>query len=651
MAETTWRAEDLDLLYRASLEFNASLDPDELLPRIFDRALETLDAEAGSVWIRHGDQLVCEIARGPVGEQIEGLELPVGAGIVGSVAATGEGELVEDAREDSRFVHQVDEATGFTTRSMVTAALRAEDQVLGVLQVLNKTTGTGRFDEGDLALLDGLAATAGLAFHNARLHDAERRARDLEELLAISQEIGASLDVDRLVLSVVNLGTRVLNYDRAAIALSSTGDLELRAVSGQEKLDRTDQEMKQLERLVLWLAERGEVLYLDELAPAAGVGEDAPGAGTSGGAGPEAAVRAAFGPYLEGRGVRSLALIPLEDEEGRLGALYLESSSPAFLGDQGLEAARLLATHTSVALRNADLYQQVPFIGLLEPVARLRRRLAAMERGQLLRRVALPLAVLLAVLAFPWAERIDVGAATLRPGDRMPLRATEGGLLVNVGVDEGDDVGRGQVVARLRSDDLRMRLQQTRSDLASARLDEARARAAGDEAGAGMAAIEVDRLTAIQDILAERLERTRLRAPVDGRVLTARPHERLGERLDAGQTFVVLGRRDRLELEGRVSQREIERVQVGQRVRMKVPALPGHTFVGTLTEVAPAAEGDPAAGPGAPRFVVVRAAIGNQAELLRPGMDAVAKIVGPRRPVGFHLARPFVHWLQLRIWR
>ncbi|MFN2421612.1 MAG: GAF domain-containing protein, partial [Gemmatimonadota bacterium] len=123
--------EHADLLYRASLEFNSTLDFDELLPRLFDRILELLDAEAGSIWLRSEDQLVCRLARGPAADQLEGLEIPLGAGIVGDVALRGEPELVSDARSDPRFIHQVDEATGFVTRSVLTAPLRAKGDVLG----------------------------------------------------------------------------------------------------------------------------------------------------------------------------------------------------------------------------------------------------------------------------------------------------------------------------------------------------------------------------------------------------------------------------------------------------------------------------------------------------------------------------------------
>lgn len=625
--------EHLDLLYRASLEFNATLDLEELLPRIFDRVIELLDAEAGSIWLRTGDVLVCKIARGPVGQQIEGLELPMGAGIVGDVARRGEGELVADAREDARFVHQVDEATGFATRSMVAAPLKAHDTVLGVLQVLNKRSGSGKFDEGDRALLEGLGATAGLALRNAQLHDAERRARDLKALLGISREISSTLEIDRLVLSVVNLGSQALAYDRAAIALDEGGRSTIRAISGQEVLDGKGTD-RDLERLITWLTERNEFVYAPDISAG---GEDELGQ----------ALRRSFGDYLERAGVHSLCLIPLKDEEGRLGAFYMESGTPGFLSEGGREAAELLANQTAVAIRNAELYSQVPFISLLEPVAAWRRRIATMPRGRLLRRIAIPAAVLVALVAIPWGDRVGPRQAQLLPADRMPVRATVAGLIANVDVSEGEQVSRGAVLASLRDDDLRMKAQATEAELATAQRRAAAARARGDETAARIAGTDVESLGRRLALLNDELARTQIRAPTSGTVLTLRPYEKLGKWLQPGDTFVVLGRTDRLELEARVAQRDIERVRVGQRVRLKVAARPDYTFEGTVTQIAP--EADPA--PSGESTVVVRAAVDNSRGLLRPGMEARAKIIGSLRPIGYLLVRPFVRWFQLRLWR
>ena len=632
LANTNLTLEQLELLHEAGLEFASTLDSDELLARVFDRALDVLDAEAGSIWLRKADVLVCEIARGPVREKIEGIELPMGAGIVGDVALRGESELVADATDDPRFVHQVDDATGFATRSVATAPLKTKDDVLGALQVLNKRSGTGLFDEADLTLLEGLAATAGLSLHNAQLHGAEGRARDLKAMLEISREITSTLDTDRLVVSLANLGSRILSYDRAAVSLEDAGQLTLRAISGQETFDAKSDANLELDRLMEWLLERGEVAYVPD---------------TEGDTELASSVRKSFPGYLERTRIRSLCLVPLVDEEGRVGAFYMESASVGFLGDAGLEAAQLLATQASVALRNSELYGQVPLIGLLAPVAEMRNRLAAMPRTAFLRKVGIPVVVVIAVALIPWRERVSPRSAELIPGSRMPVRATVGGLLEEVRAQEGATVSRGDVLAVLRDDEIRIRISETEGALAAARREEASARSRGDETQSRLADIRTAEFTENLSLLREQLERTRIRAPVDGVILTVRPHEMLGEYLEPGRTFVLLGRTDRLQVEALIEQHDVDRVQTGLPIRLKVAARPNHTFVGTIVQMSPSAT----PGPAGDATVTVWGDIDNDEGLLRPGLEARAKIVGARRPVGYLVFRPLIRWIQMRFWR
>jgi multidrug efflux pump subunit AcrA (membrane-fusion protein) len=231
----------------------------------------------------------------------------------------------------------------------------------------------------------------------------------------------------------------------------------------------------------------------------------------------------------------------------------------------------------------------------------------------------------------------------------MPIRATVSGLLTDIQVAEGDRVTEGDVLAVLRDDDIRISIQETTAALAVAERDAAAAQARGDQAAAQIAQIEAAQLNGQLALLNDQLERTRLKVPpgVSGVILTLRPREKLGEQLRAGETFVVLGRTDRLDVEARVEQSAIERVTPGQRLRLKVPARPDYLFVGTVTDIAAYAD---STYRGEPTFVVT-AGLDNTQGLLRPGMQARAKIVGDRRPIGYLIARPFVRWFQMRFWR
>ena len=75
--------ERLRLLHTITLEFNASLDFDQLLPRVFDRVLAAVGAAGGSLWIAEGDMLHCRLAVGGGAARLVGATMPVGTGFVG----------------------------------------------------------------------------------------------------------------------------------------------------------------------------------------------------------------------------------------------------------------------------------------------------------------------------------------------------------------------------------------------------------------------------------------------------------------------------------------------------------------------------------------------------------------------------------------
>lgn len=108
---------------------------------------------------------------------------PVGEGIVGRVAATLQGELLEDAAADPRIVKHDDPV--LAVRSVIAVPLTFQQRFFGVLAVTNPADGRP-FTSGDFELIRSLAELAALALHNAEfLHlQLERRQLDLDLSLA-----------------------------------------------------------------------------------------------------------------------------------------------------------------------------------------------------------------------------------------------------------------------------------------------------------------------------------------------------------------------------------------------------------------------------------------------------------------------------------
>ena len=144
----------------------------------------------------------------------------------------------------------------------------------------------------------------------------------------------------------------------------------------------------------------------------------------------------------------------------------------------------------------------------------------------------------------------------------------------------------------------------------------------------------------------EELSTMTLRAPLRGVVLTSRPELKVDAKLDAGESFVQLGRTDTLDLEFSVDQRDIDRVRVGDEVRIRMEALPQRTITGRVTLVSAL----PLDGDTTVRYPV-RASVPNEEGLIKPGMPAHARVLTAPASLAGRMTRTPARVLRLLWWR
>ncbi|MFY9530289.1 MAG: sensor domain-containing diguanylate cyclase [Candidatus Acidiferrales bacterium] len=147
----------------------SSLQLDQVLRTIMEKINEVLHPDTWSLLLMDQEkhELYFQIATGKGSEALKDVRIPLGQGIAGWVAQSGEVVVVPDTSQDSRFFAQVDERTKMETRSIVAVPVRFRDQCLGVIELLN-CVGEGGFSKRDLALLEALADYAAIAIENAR---------------------------------------------------------------------------------------------------------------------------------------------------------------------------------------------------------------------------------------------------------------------------------------------------------------------------------------------------------------------------------------------------------------------------------------------------------------------------------------------------
>jgi PAS domain S-box-containing protein len=190
--EAQQRVEELSTMNMISQAVTSTLNLEETLTIVTDHALRLFGAMAASVVLHdqvRGD-LWFHAASGGGSDFLPGMRLPAGQGIVGWVIEHGQRTLVPDTSQDSRFYSEIDEKTGFTTRSVICVPLQSREQTIGAIEVMNKENGI--FSQQDLRLLNWLATPAAIAIQNARLFEqvqvGHKRLQSLSRRLVEVQE-------------------------------------------------------------------------------------------------------------------------------------------------------------------------------------------------------------------------------------------------------------------------------------------------------------------------------------------------------------------------------------------------------------------------------------------------------------------------------
>jgi len=166
---------ELSLLHRASQMLASTLDMDQVLTTIVGEVYLLLNVISCSVWLIAPEthELVCRQAAGSQSEIVRGWRLAPGQGIAGWVSRSGECLVVPDTRSDKRHFKGVEQKTGLELRSILCVPLRLKQEVIGVLEVLDKEV--DRFQPTHLRVAEALAASAAIAVQNARLYDSAQR--------------------------------------------------------------------------------------------------------------------------------------------------------------------------------------------------------------------------------------------------------------------------------------------------------------------------------------------------------------------------------------------------------------------------------------------------------------------------------------------
>ena len=180
----TARLEELNTLIDITQTITSSLDLDEVIRMTIKQVHDSWNIEASSVWLLDETKQTLRVLTnvGTPMEVLSKVSVPIGRGFVGHVAKTGKWIYTNEVHSHPVFYREVDELTGFKTRSLLCVPLLFGGKIIGAMQLLNKVDDT--FDDQDVERALTIASAIAIAVTNALLFkDAATRKQHLEVTL------------------------------------------------------------------------------------------------------------------------------------------------------------------------------------------------------------------------------------------------------------------------------------------------------------------------------------------------------------------------------------------------------------------------------------------------------------------------------------
>ena len=339
------RARELEALNEVGSAVTSTLDLDAVLDLIVQKAMDLVNAEAGSLFLvdeETGD-MIFYVASTP---ELIGVRLPRGTGIVGQAAEQAKPITVDNARQDERWFKGVDEQLGFGTQTVIAVPMISRDKVIGVIEFMNRRDGRP-FDADDRRLLMAFASDAAIAIENARLFTMTDRAlaervEELSIMQRIDRELNTTLDYQRVMDITLEWALKVTGADIGLLAVvveMEDGGQGLRFLANrgypEELISVHSEEPWSLGQGLI-----GRVVRTGEPELVADVGSD-----------PD------YVPVVPG--MVAQVTVPIRREEEIVGLIALESGREDTLDDEAMAFVVRLADHAAIALENARLFEAV----------------------------------------------------------------------------------------------------------------------------------------------------------------------------------------------------------------------------------------------------------------------------------------------------
>ena len=519
---------------------------------------------------------------------------------------------------------------------MITGEGTPEVTLLAVIELWLPTGFDPRRYNEVTGFMESMAREAAVLLRAKRIESMAAGNARLQKMVQFVTELSGQYDMRRLGTILVNWTRDITGCDRCAFfEAGSTGTLSPVAVSNVEVVNPKSALVRLQMKLAQEALDVSKVTLFQKSAP-------------------KTEMQGNISDYFVlSHATDALAIPMVQADKQKIGALLVESHKDQGLDKETQTIALTIANRALKAVAAAREIKQLPMLKAMRKLAEARRKLSESRPRALLLKYGLPLGVILMAACFPM-RMVVRSDCLLVPKVRGVAVAQVGGRLKQILVREGDVVKEGQAIAKVDDEDLLQNLRLSQEEQDRYGIEANRAEAAGDQAARQIAVVEETRAGRQVELLKREIDRTWIRSPISGVVLTKDVETLTGSVIPPGTRFCEIGDFQRWQLVSKVPESEVGLVETKLRqgplkMEFVLNSAPGREIEATIPNeqsISPVST----AVPGANVFMV-RADFEETPQLLgalKAGYSGRSKIALDRRPALYLALRKFINYLRVR---
>ncbi len=217
-------------------EFATTQELQHALDNVSLRTKDLLRASHVAIYLLQNDNETVKVvaAHGTYSQQLLSHSLKVGAGITGSIIASGTSEIVNDTRHDPRTktVPGTPEQDG-ELETMMSSALILRGKPVGAINVWRLRT-DGLFNESELNFLISIAHQTSISIEATRLLlETSQRAQEAAAIAEVGRDISATLQLDVVMDRIAAYAQDLLSAETSAVYLFEPADSQFHAIAAK----------------------------------------------------------------------------------------------------------------------------------------------------------------------------------------------------------------------------------------------------------------------------------------------------------------------------------------------------------------------------------------------------------------------------------